>query len=407
MINIQTILSSFDDKETLLQWLKKVESALAESVLVNVTVERSGNVMKLVFHFKDETTIETPEITLPKGDKGDPGEKGEKGDTGAVDMTGLLQVLEGSSSIVVDASETGDKVIIKLDEDYISAIESAIHEITSSTGEIVVTATEGGVNLTLSAVLSAKINRALTLPLTAPLSTELVGVGTDYSQKRIGVGENLEIINGVLKLKSELRNIDDIRHDEALSLEVGNGGEMYIGEEFPNTIFIGNEGSETYMKGKVFLNGEEIRTSENYELIEEITLDENSQEIVSSDFDKPMKKIMFIVNIPAQSSADTPNALFFRYSVNATSSPNQAASYISAPCYTAYNSYIQCELEIINKKLSKCFIGRDQPNRPTQSVYSLLKTLNDVDAIYKCSIGASANHYFPAGTIVEIYGISA
>ena len=36
MINYETILSAFDDKETLLKWLQKVEKALAESTLTTV-----------------------------------------------------------------------------------------------------------------------------------------------------------------------------------------------------------------------------------------------------------------------------------------------------------------------------------------------------------------------------------
>lgn len=44
-----------------------------------------------------------------------------------------------------------------------------------------------------------KIEKSLQTPTTTPTATELVGIGTDKSQKRIDVGDGLEIENNVLK----------------------------------------------------------------------------------------------------------------------------------------------------------------------------------------------------------------
>ena len=66
MINWETIKSLYNDKPTLLQWLKKVEAALAASVLQVVDVEKvSTSEIKLNFIFEDGTNIETPTIALP------------------------------------------------------------------------------------------------------------------------------------------------------------------------------------------------------------------------------------------------------------------------------------------------------------------------------------------------------
>ena len=66
MINWETIKSLYNDKPTLLQWLKKVEAALAASVLQVVDVEKvSVSEIKLNFVFEDGTNIETPTIALP------------------------------------------------------------------------------------------------------------------------------------------------------------------------------------------------------------------------------------------------------------------------------------------------------------------------------------------------------
>lgn len=68
MINLQSIISLFDDKPTLLKWLKKVEAALAASVLTSVTISQpSETTAVLTFNFEDGTNIETPAITLPRG----------------------------------------------------------------------------------------------------------------------------------------------------------------------------------------------------------------------------------------------------------------------------------------------------------------------------------------------------
>lgn len=68
MINYDSILSAFDGKPTLLQWLKMVKKALDESVLKDITVSQDGANVIFTFNFEDGTSISTPAVTLPKGD---------------------------------------------------------------------------------------------------------------------------------------------------------------------------------------------------------------------------------------------------------------------------------------------------------------------------------------------------
>ncbi len=91
MINYDSILSAFDGKPTLLQWLKLVKKALDESVLKDITVSQDGANVIFTFNFEDGTSISTPSVTLPKGDTGAKGDKGDKGDTG-VSVTGVDEV---------------------------------------------------------------------------------------------------------------------------------------------------------------------------------------------------------------------------------------------------------------------------------------------------------------------------
>lgn len=107
MINYETILSTADNKLTLMQWLEKVEDALKNASLESVTASQpSSTTLVLTFHFADGTTLESPTIVLPRGPKGDPGESvkilpsaeacTELGD-GYIDANGHLQVLSSLS----------------------------------------------------------------------------------------------------------------------------------------------------------------------------------------------------------------------------------------------------------------------------------------------------------------------
>ena len=88
MINYDSILSAFDGKPTLLQWLKLIKKALDESVLRDITLKQDGANVVFTFNFEDGTSISTPAVTLPKGDTGAKGDKGEQG----VSVTGVDEV---------------------------------------------------------------------------------------------------------------------------------------------------------------------------------------------------------------------------------------------------------------------------------------------------------------------------
>lgn len=73
-INLKTLLSTFNEKGTLLKWLQQLEKALAQSVLESVTVTTStaGSAV-FSFNFADGTAIETPPVPLPRGEAGEDG----------------------------------------------------------------------------------------------------------------------------------------------------------------------------------------------------------------------------------------------------------------------------------------------------------------------------------------------
>ena len=91
MINYDSILSAFDGKPTLLQWLKMIKKALDESVLKDITLKQDGASVVFTFNLEEGTSISTPAVTLPKGNTGAKGDKGDKGDQG-VSVTGVDEV---------------------------------------------------------------------------------------------------------------------------------------------------------------------------------------------------------------------------------------------------------------------------------------------------------------------------
>lgn len=68
-INKQTIISAFDDKLTLLQWLKTINKALDEAVLTGVEVRQKGNATySFVVTFEDGTELESNKFVLAQGE---------------------------------------------------------------------------------------------------------------------------------------------------------------------------------------------------------------------------------------------------------------------------------------------------------------------------------------------------
>lgn len=67
MININSILSTFDERGTLLKWLKTTNDALKNASLKSVeAVQPTATTLQLKFIFADDSSLLSPTITLPK-----------------------------------------------------------------------------------------------------------------------------------------------------------------------------------------------------------------------------------------------------------------------------------------------------------------------------------------------------
>lgn len=196
MININTIISSFDEEGTLLKWLKKAEDALKNASLKTVeTVTIDDLSFKLKFVFADDTFLLSPAITSPKGTKGAKGDTGPQGPAGkdaTITAESVNAVMEGSDYISVDFNQQSTKLLVELDETKLdeSPTEDSANLVKS-----------GGVFDALAVKLDANKNAVATVgglvtPSQPPSVIEFVGIDSTGAQVRIQVDTNDFEIDG-------------------------------------------------------------------------------------------------------------------------------------------------------------------------------------------------------------------
>ena len=72
MIKYESIISSFDDKDTLYNWLRKVEEQLKNASATGFVVNKKGNAtLSFSITFADGTTLESGDIVLQQGESVD------------------------------------------------------------------------------------------------------------------------------------------------------------------------------------------------------------------------------------------------------------------------------------------------------------------------------------------------
>lgn len=181
MININTIISSFDKEGTLLKWLKKVEDALKNASLKTIeTVTIGDTSFKLKFVFADDTFLLSPAITIPKGT--------------TITAESVNEVIEGSDYISVDFNQQLNKLLVELDQTKLdeSPTEDSANLVKSGG---VFDALAGKLDANKSAVANVG---ALVTPSKAPTLIEFVGIDSTGVQVRIQVDTNDFEIDGSL-----------------------------------------------------------------------------------------------------------------------------------------------------------------------------------------------------------------
>lgn len=256
MILKETILSAFTERGTLLKWLKKVEAALNNAVLTDISVEQvSATQVKLKFTFENGDFVESPVLTLPRGEKGEKGEDGKdgldgqgiaatievgtvttgaagtnasvtnvgteqravlnfvipRGDTGASGEQGSAgvgfddadEISINDGNINITAGDNG----VNIEASFEVAVGEEILEIPSTmylplkgSESIVIDVDESGdfIDIHLDANIVTKLTRVLVTPMSAPASVSLVAVDTSNAQTLLTLGDGLSVSGGVL-----------------------------------------------------------------------------------------------------------------------------------------------------------------------------------------------------------------
>lgn len=259
MILKETILSAFTERGTLLKWLKNVEAALNNAVLTDISVEQiSATQVKMKFTFENGDFVESPVITLPRGEKGEPGKDGAPGKDG-LDGEGIAATIEVGTvttgaagtnasvtnvgteqrailNFVIPRGDTGadgeegsagvgfndaDEISINdgninitagdngvnIEASFEVAVGEEILEIPSTmylplkgSESIVIDVDESGdfIDIHLDAAIVTKLLRVLVTPMSAPASVSLVAVDTSNAQTLLTLGNGLSVSGGVL-----------------------------------------------------------------------------------------------------------------------------------------------------------------------------------------------------------------
>lgn len=155
MLNYETLLSNYDDRLTLLEYLKKVEAALADASATSFSVTKTGNAtLKFVLTFADGSTLESPEIVL---------QQGESVESAAISNNHLLLTLTNGD--VLDAGDLFN-------------------------GNVNING-----NLDVTGKITGKVDPSEELNLTVPIPATIEGLATNpYYCKLIAKGGLLHII---------------------------------------------------------------------------------------------------------------------------------------------------------------------------------------------------------------------
>lgn len=197
MILKNSILSAFNERGTLLKWLKKVEQAIQASVLNSVDlIQSTKNKLKVQMTFANGETVESNEITIEgSGGGGGGGSTKEitsidtlsNGKATDVNYGDGKAIIEGKGTISYDDG-TSDSPNVRVTIPIVGSDTIIVDE----------NDTQDAIELHLDAEVTQKIESALTLPTVTPTEQSLVAITPGNAQTMLKIGTGLTISNGKL-----------------------------------------------------------------------------------------------------------------------------------------------------------------------------------------------------------------
>lgn len=197
MINWKSILSSFNDKPTLLEWLKMVEKALKESVLTNVLTDTKDGKTAFTFKFADGTEI-TTDYVQTKGDKGDPGATSITGVEEVSDevignqtaTTLRIYLSDGTFDDVVVYAKNGSDVNLKTRTKLLTSADFTVSqgEFTISDSSLLLTYNDDYSIVNLSGRIGIDISATVGGTISVKVNIDPVKILRDYSNYQASIG---------------------------------------------------------------------------------------------------------------------------------------------------------------------------------------------------------------------------
>ena len=244
MINWKSILSSFNDKPTLLEWLKMVEKALKESVLTNVLTDTKDGKTSFIFKFEDGTEIRTDYVQT-KGDKGDPGSTSITGVEeisneviGNQTATTLrIYLSDGTFDDVVVYAKNGSDVNLKTRTKLLTVADITVSqgEFTVSDTSLLLTYNEDYSIVNLSGRIGIDISATVSGTIGVKVNIDPVIILRDYSdyQASIGFAYQNSIVEGLTCELTKSKGL--VLHNRASFNNFNNGHAIF---EVNTTFFL-------------------------------------------------------------------------------------------------------------------------------------------------------------------------
>ena len=194
MINWKSILSSFNDKPTLLEFLKQVEKALKESVLTNVLTDTKDGKTSFIFKFEDGTEIATNYVQT-------------KGDPGATSITNVeeltyevvgnqtattlrIYLSDGTFDDVVVYAKNGTDINLKTRAKTLTNEDITVSqgEFTLNGSTLILTYNEDNSIVNISGVIDINVSATVNGAVSLRINIDPVTISRDYPNDYLVVG---------------------------------------------------------------------------------------------------------------------------------------------------------------------------------------------------------------------------
>lgn len=217
MYDKQTIISAFDKRGTLVQWLKNLDETLKNSTLVRIEKVETDGGFAFKFVFANGVEMLTPTVETIKSAKI---EGGAQNDTFKITLTlsdgSIISSDDFKAPVHISEINVTEITAISQASDGFTVETKMFTDINGRTGindilvyqmpikgseSVVVGVDETGksAKIHLNTDILNDIARALKIPASAPTSTEIVAVDNTGAQAMLTVGDGLSIENGALK----------------------------------------------------------------------------------------------------------------------------------------------------------------------------------------------------------------